>query len=104
MAPANSRRSPYNPCVRYGKGWHPYRHDVSDHERACAVAFDLRTVQREIVQRAAPDLLLRPRGIDDDGGRRAARPSAIDQLTRDRRGTPEAHQHYDREAVRLKAA
>ena len=59
------------------------RHHIPDDEGTGAVALDLRPVQRQFVQRAAPHLLLRPRRVDDDGRRCPARPPAIDQLATD---------------------
>src|SRR5437867_3212056 len=56
---------------------------------------------REIVERAAPRLLSRHRGIDDQGSGRHGRPSAREQSIGERRDPTEAHEDDERDTARL---
>src|SRR5207237_4517222 len=80
------------------------RHNVANDDGAGAGRLERDFVARKLIERAAPDLLLRPRRVDNDGRRRGASPAAIDELTRDRRRAAETHQHDERDAVRPQRA
>src|SRR5829696_6560563 len=75
--------------------------DVANDNGSGAAALERHRVGGHLVEGAAPDLLFRPRGVDDHGRGRAAPPAAIDQAARNRRRARDAHQHDDGDAVRL---
>src|SRR2546428_28930 len=89
-----NRWLPYRLCYRY------YFAD-DDGARAGPVDDAAAAAPREIVERAAPRLLSRHRGVDHEGGGRSGRPSAREQSIGERRDAAEAHEDDERHAARL---
>src|SRR5262249_58051625 len=61
----------------------PNRDHVADDDRACALRLERDVFARQLIERAAPHLLVRPRRVDDDGGRSVSPPPAVDEVARD---------------------
>src|ERR1700740_2240028 len=71
----------------------PSRPPVPPDVRSGACASDVHTVARQVVDRSAPDLLVGGPSVHDDRRGRTPRPTAIEEIARDRRRAPDPH-HY----------